>query len=145
MKKKFILTALLASNLSFSTYAKDWSFEVEPYLMATNIVGDASIGRVSGAPIDVDFKTILDNLDMAAMLHFEAHHKSGWGLAMDYAFMDLGQKKSSSRDGFIKVGLRQGAGQEHENSLAKYDRFKVVGVAIGLHLFCSYSFLKGHF
>jgi hypothetical protein len=36
-------------------------------------------------------------------------------------------------------------GQEHENSLAKYDRFKVVGVAIGLHLFCSYSFLKGHF
>lgn len=37
------------------------------------------------------------------------------------------------------------SGQEHEISLAKYDRFKVVGIAIGLHLFCSYSFFKGHF
>jgi hypothetical protein len=55
--------------------------------MATKIQGDASIGRVVGTPVDVDFSTILDNLDMAAMVHFEAHHKSGWGMVIDYVFM----------------------------------------------------------
>ena len=108
MKNINLLAIALTASISFGANANDWALEVEPYLMATNIVGDASIGRVSGAPIDVDFTAILDNLDMAAMLHFEAHHKSGWGLAVDYGFMDLSQKKSNTRDGFIKVGLRQG-------------------------------------
>lgn len=108
MNKTHIIITVLAASLSFYANAKDWSFELEPYLMVTSIEGDASIGRVSGTPIDVDFSTILDNLDMAAMLHFEAHHKSGWGLAMDYSFMDLSQKKSSSLDGFLNVGIRQG-------------------------------------
>ncbi len=106
---KSILTAIsLATMVSFTANADNWSFELEPYLMGTSIVGDASIGRISGAPVDVNFKTILDNLDMAAMLHFEAHHKSGWGIAMDYGFMDLSAKQSSNKDGFLKVGLRQG-------------------------------------
>jgi len=108
MKNTQIIITILIASLSFATNANNWSFEVEPYLMGTSIAGDASIGRISGAPIDVDFNTILDNLDMAAMLHFEAHHKSGWGLAIDYGFMDLSQKKSNSRDGFVKVGIRQG-------------------------------------
>lgn len=108
MKKRNILAVLLVSSLSFSVLADDWTFELEPYLMATKIVGDASIGRASGAEVDVDFETIFDNLDMAGMLHFEAHHKSGWGLAVDYAFMDLSAKQVNNRDGFLKVGLRQG-------------------------------------
>ena len=66
-----------------------WSFELEPYLMITNIEGDTSLGRVVGTPVDVDFGTILDNLDMAFMGHFEAHHQSGWGFWIDYGFMDL--------------------------------------------------------
>jgi len=108
MKKCNALSFLLVSSLSFSVFADNWTFELEPYLMATNIVGDASIGRASGATVDVDFKTIFDNLDMAGMLHFEAHHKSGWGLAMDYGFMDLSAKQTNNRDGLVKVGLRQG-------------------------------------
>jgi len=108
MKKNKLIFAVFFSSFSFSVYADTWTFELEPYIMGTSIVGDASIGRVSGAPVDVDFKTILDNLDMAAMVHFEAHHKSGWGLAMDYGFMDLSQKHTNNRDGFLKVGLRQG-------------------------------------
>jgi len=76
--------------------------------MGTQIQGDASIGRAIGTPVDVDFSTILDNLDMAAMVHFEAHHKSGWGMIIDYGFMDLSNKVTNNRDGLIKLGLRQG-------------------------------------
>lgn len=125
MKKIPLSLTVLAVSLSFCTKADNWSFELEPYLMATSIVGDASIGRISGASIDVDFKTILDNLDMAAMLHFEAHHKSGWGLAMDYGFMDLSQKKVNDRDGFVKVGLRQGVLETLGLYRVKYGRATV--------------------
>jgi hypothetical protein len=125
VKQNSIVIAALAVSLSFCAKADNWSFELEPYLMGTSIVGDASIGRVSGAPIDVDFKTILDNLDMAAMIHFEAHHKSGWGLAMDYGFMDLSQKKSNNRDGFVKVGLRQGVLETLGLYRVKYGRATV--------------------
>lgn len=108
MIKHRLLQVVLITTLNAQAYADDWSFEIEPYLMATNIAGDASVGRISGAAIDMDFGTIFDNLEMAGMLHFEAHHKSGWGLAMDYAFMDLSADQSNDRDGFIKVGVRQG-------------------------------------
>lgn len=108
MKTCKLFSALLISLFIFSAHADDWIFELEPYVMATKIVGDASIGRASGAKIDVNFETVFNNLDMAGMLHFEAHHKSGWGLAMDYAFMDLSAKKVNDRDGFVNVSLRQG-------------------------------------
>jgi hypothetical protein len=41
------------------------------------------------------------------MLQFEAHHKSDWGIAMDYSFMDLSQKHPNNRHGFLNVSLRQ--------------------------------------
>ncbi|MBA1421544.1 MAG: hypothetical protein FAF03_12135 [Epsilonproteobacteria bacterium] len=56
-----------------------WAFELEPYLMITNIDGNAKFGRLPTTSLNVDFSTILDNLDMAGMVHAEAHHKSGWG------------------------------------------------------------------
>ena len=110
--KPYTLCSLLAvTSLSLapcSAAANDWSFQIEPYIMATSIEGDATMGRLSGIPLDVDFSTILDNLDMAAMVHGEAHHKSGWGLVLDYGFMDLSQKKTNNRDGIVKANLRQG-------------------------------------
>lgn len=125
MKILKLSSILLFSSMQSVAYADNWSFELEPYLMATSIIGDASIGRVTGAPVDVDFKTILDNLDMAAMIHFEAHHNSGWGLAMDYGFMDLSQKHSNNRDGFLKVGLRQGVLETLGMYRVKYRRATV--------------------
>lgn len=125
MKNNKLAILATFSILSFTASADNWSFQLEPYLMATNITGDASIGRASGVPVDVDFKTILDNLDMAAMLHFEALHKSGWGVAMDYGFMDLGMKKSNSRDGFIKARIRQGVLETLGFYRVKYGKSKV--------------------
>ena len=68
---------------------KAWSFELEPYLMVTNIGGSTNLVLAQASELDVDFGTILDNLDAAAMIHAEAHHQSGWGFWVDYGFMDL--------------------------------------------------------
>ena len=108
MKNIYIVAMVLMISSSLTVKADEWTFELEPYLMGTNIAGDTSIGRATGAEVDVDFSTILENLDMAAMLHFEAHHRSGWGVALDYGFMDLSQKQTNNRDGFLKLSLRQG-------------------------------------
>lgn len=96
---------LLFPTMSF---AGDWSFEIEPYALISTIDGDASLGRINGAQVDVKFDDILENLDMAAMLHFEAHHKNGWGVALDYGFMDLGADITGPLGGVTDVGVRQG-------------------------------------
>jgi len=88
--------------------ADDWSYEIEPYAMSTTITGDAGIGRVVGAGVEVDMDAILETLHMAAMVHFEAHHDSGWGFALDYGFMDLRDDISGPRGGVTDVKVRQG-------------------------------------
>ncbi len=88
--------------------ADDWTYSIEPYLLAASIEGDSGVGRVTGAPVDLDFSTILDNLDMAAMLHFEAHSGNGWGVVLDYGFMDLSDDIFGSRGGVLDARLRQG-------------------------------------
>jgi hypothetical protein len=97
---------LLISPLS--AIAEDWSYEIEPYMMASSITGDAAVGRVTGVAVEVGFDDILDNLDMAGMLHFEAHHKSGWGISLDYGFMDLGADISTSNGAIVDIGVHQG-------------------------------------
>ena len=96
---------LLCFLLPAQSYAKDWAYEIEPYLMFVSIEGDASVGRVTGVAVDVDFD---QNLELAAMLHFEAYHKKGWGLSLDYGFMDLGADITGPLGGATNVSVRQG-------------------------------------
>lgn len=104
-------TGPLAAALLFfccQSMADGWTYQIEPYVLASSIDGDASIGRVTGVEVDVDMSDILEVLDLAAMAHFEAHHASGWGVALDYGFMDLGADISGPRGGVIDAGVRQG-------------------------------------
>ena len=118
--KKFLAGSIVLSSLLFAggnieptvveeqvVETKAWSFEIEPYAMITNIAGDTKIYPRVGGSVDVDFGTILDNLDMAAMIHMEAHHESGWGLWIDYGFMDLSNEVSAV-PGITSVNVRQG-------------------------------------
>ncbi len=88
-------------------YADQWQFKVEPYLMATAIDGDSSIGTLE-APLEIDFDTILNNLDSAFMLRFEAFHESNWGVITDWGYMDLKRSFSIPKDGFLSARVRQG-------------------------------------
>ena len=103
-----ILTALMQMLLSANAYAQDWSFQVEPYVLASSIEGDTSISRATGLAVDVDFSDILEVLDIGAMGHFEAHHSSGWGAILDYGFMDLGDDIAGQRGGVVQAKVRQG-------------------------------------
>ncbi|MFL2546373.1 MAG: hypothetical protein ACJ0SL_03305 [Candidatus Rariloculaceae bacterium] len=77
-------------------------------MLGASIEGDTSIGRATGVPVDVDFSDILDVLEVALMVHFEAQHESGWGIVLDYGFMDLKDDISLPRGGIVSAKLRQG-------------------------------------
>jgi len=94
--------------MSASAAAEDWSFQLEPYVLASSIDGDASVGRATGVDVGVDMSDILEVLDLAAMVHFEAHNDNGWGLALDYGFMNLSADISGPRGGLIDAEVHQG-------------------------------------
>ena len=106
--KTITLVALLSCATGAFAEDKTWDISIEPYLSAASIKGDAGMGRVSGTPIDVDFSTILENLKMAAMVHFEAQHRDGWGIVLDYGFMDLGADTTIGFGGVVDASIRQG-------------------------------------
>jgi hypothetical protein len=102
------IIAVLAFSTPSQGIAADWNFELEPYLMATTISGDASVGRVTGVDVDVDLSDILETLELAGMLHFEAHSDNGWGVTVDYGFMKLSADLSGARGGVVDTDVRQG-------------------------------------
>jgi len=106
--KNHIFILSLASFFSTVAVASEFEFELEPYLMASAIDGDAGVGRVTGADVAVGFDDILETLELAGMIHFEAHHSNGWGVMLDYGFMDLGQDISGPLGGVIEASVRQG-------------------------------------
>lgn len=107
--KKILLTAICFFCLiPVFAQAEEWDVEIQLYLMGTSIEGDAGVGRVQGASVDLDFDAILETLDMAGMVHFEAIHPSRWGAALDYSFMDLSDDLSGPQGGVADASVRQG-------------------------------------
>ncbi|NKB34878.1 MAG: outer membrane beta-barrel protein [Pseudomonadales bacterium] len=107
---KFVFLTTLSLILGFSTsaFAQQWTYELEAYGQLSSINGDAGVGRVTGVPVDTDFDDILETLEAAAMIHFEAYQGEGWGFALDYGFMDLGADVSSARGGVVDATVHQG-------------------------------------
>ena len=85
-----IILILLFISPCLSIAADKWEFIIAPYALVPYIDGDASVGRVEGAELDVGPKDIVENLDLGAMIQLEAHHESGYGISLAYNFMDLG-------------------------------------------------------
>jgi len=90
------------------TQASEWSYEFEPYMLIASMSGNSKVGRTPTLEIDMNFGTILENLDMAAMVHFEAHNKNGWGIWLDYGFMDLSSDITGPVGGVTNARVRQG-------------------------------------
>lgn len=88
------ITFLCALLVPGSSRAQDWDFVVAPYLLVPSISGDASLGRIDNADVDVSGSDILSTLELGAMLQVEARHSSGYGAIVNYAFMDLGKDLS---------------------------------------------------
>jgi hypothetical protein len=111
-----ITTTLISATALLCTFlivlpaqaADDWSFVIEPYLLISSIDGDAGVGRVTGAEVAVDFDDILEDLEAGFMVVLEAHHASGWGIIIDYGYMDLGSDISGPLGGIISADTHQG-------------------------------------
>ncbi|CAB1077837.1 hypothetical protein D1AOALGA4SA_5615 [Olavius algarvensis Delta 1 endosymbiont] len=76
----------------------DWKFRVAPYMWLVALEGDVTVrGRKSD--LDLGFKDIWDELNIAAMLTFDAR-KDKWGLFGDMIYANLGKRK---KVGGIKI------------------------------------------
>ena len=107
--QKSLLWALAFAFAGISqAAASDWTYEFEPYLLASSIEGDAGIGRVQQAPVDVSFGDILETLDAGIMAVFRGRRDDGWGFDLDYGFMDLRSDISGPRGGVASTRTRQG-------------------------------------
>jgi len=68
----------------------NWDFNLEPlYLWMVDMEGEVGIGPVTSNPY-VPFSDIFDNLEAVFTVHFEATHRSNWGLFFDYNYLDVG-------------------------------------------------------
>jgi hypothetical protein len=108
--RSFFMSIILSVFISQSVKAEDdqWTIYIEPYAQATTIEGSTAVGRADEADIVVDFDQILENLDSGAMLNVKAIHSSGWGAAINYAYMDLRADKTSENGNNLSATVRQG-------------------------------------
>lgn len=95
--------------------ADDWSFVVAPYGLLPSITGDAAVGRIDDAEVELDPGDVLESLEFGAMLEVEARHSSGYGVLLNYAFMNLGNNATgplgfTDLDADIFQGLLEGFG-----------------------------------
>lgn len=104
---KFAIIIILLLYVPGVVQASEWTQEIEVYILASSIEGDAGIGRAEVGDVDVDFSDILEVLKIAGMVHYEIYQESGWGLILDYGFMDLRDDISGPRDGVADFKVRQ--------------------------------------
>ncbi|MFO0417525.1 MAG: hypothetical protein ACK5Y6_09575 [Pseudomonadota bacterium] len=90
-RKIVLILSLLVTLVIRPASAESWEFVLAPYGLLPNISGDASLGRIEGADVDLNAGDVLDSLELGFMMQGEARHKSGFGVLLNYAFMKLGQ------------------------------------------------------
>ena len=102
------LVALLIIPASPASAGMNWDAGL--YLWAMGIDGSTRV-RGQDAEIDLSFTDIAQNLDMAAMVHFEGtQEEPGWGFFVDVFWADLSQDLDQPLDelGF-QMSLLEGA------------------------------------
>src|SRR5262245_34592288 len=90
MKLRMAIASLLLSGMIDSAHAQDsgWHYLIEPYVMFPNMKGETAIGNVPPVGVDEDPQDIFENLQIGAMLYFEAHNDQ-WAFSSDVLYMDL--------------------------------------------------------
>jgi opacity protein-like surface antigen len=130
--KKLITTALMVLMLGcFSVSAsaaeqaneKNWDFSLAPlYLWMVDMEGDIGIGPVDSG-VNVDFGTIFDNLEEVFTIHFEAMHRSNWGLFFDYSYLDVSASISPLTIDMASTLIEAGGAYRTENGPHTFDMF----------------------
>lgn len=70
--------------------AKNWEFNLTPmYIWFVDLSGTMGVKNMNN-PVDVPFSTLFDNLELILTGHFEALHRSHWGLILDLSYIEIG-------------------------------------------------------
>ncbi len=96
------VVALAAPQAQAQSSSNDWQFAVAPYLWAAGMDGTMTIANLE-QDIDVPFSTIIENLDLALMGHFDMRNER-WVLSSDLIFVDLEHSEDLSR-GTVTAGM----------------------------------------
>ena len=85
----------VASDMKAETVQESgWQNEFQMYALVVWMKGDMQISKMpNAASIYMTPSDIYGNLKLGAMLHYEGLSSNGWGIWLDYAFMNLGFKK----------------------------------------------------
>lgn len=93
MEKIITLLVMLCMGFAFSmpgsvmaqeSGSEDWQFSIAPYMWVAGLGGETA----DAGDIDIDFDTIIKNLDMTFMGSFSAQ-KGKWGFVIDVIYMDI--------------------------------------------------------
>jgi hypothetical protein len=89
---KILITCIFMSILSANTWAESLSemdWDVTPYLWGSSIETDIQVGGASIAGTNVEFKDLVDKLEIGFMLHVEGEGER-YGLFVDISYIELG-------------------------------------------------------
>jgi hypothetical protein len=76
---------------------KNWELNLTPmYLWFVDMSGTMGVKNMN-VPVDVPFGDIFDNLEAILTGHFEALHRSHWGLILDLSYLDIGSSVPADR------------------------------------------------
>ena len=94
MRSKILLALLAAAFVTLAvpraaaqSGSNGWEFAIVPYLVAAGMDGSIVVKGIE-ADVDVPFSDIIDNLDFAAMVHFDMRNER-WVLISDLFYVDL--------------------------------------------------------
>jgi len=111
MNAKWFLGSLFAVLLGSAAPAMagsdgdKWNYSLAPlFLWGMGIEGTTSIGPVS-APLDIQFKDALDNLDGVFTIHFEAQ-KRDLTLFAEYQYVNLGPEAQLPNGSVVNVTFK---------------------------------------
>ena len=110
MTRLTLLAAMLMSLVTSTAFAqtdigtgKTWEFGLEPYLLASSIQGDASVGRVTGVPVDVSGFGVADGADFTWSASATVMFKMTEKLVLDFGYRAVGvdyDNGKAANDGF---------------------------------------------
>jgi hypothetical protein len=144
----FILTTFVPSVAAEEKPAESgWEFQVAPYLWAISMNGNVTVKGLE-ADVDVGFKDILDELNFAVMLVYEARKKN-WGLWGNTIYAHLGDSDVEGPLGLTKIdptvnALWQGLGATYRLGtwdLADNTGKKTASVTVDTYAGARYTYL----
>lgn len=95
-----VAAALLPMANAWSAEAPTdaWQFELTPYVWGAAMKGDVQAGMLPRTTVDMSFADIVEVLDAAGMVAFEAW-KDGWGVLLDVIYLEVSDSAKASRMG----------------------------------------------